>query len=358
MAGTIGIKVANGNFYPILGEGIPARKKIVLTTVHDNQDSVQIDLYRSSSATMLDAQYIGSLVVEDLMPRGKGDPSIEMVISAVEDGKITAEAYDLDAPPDSDHHVLDVSLRTIDALAEPEDFPDFETLEGDEAAPQAGREGGKKRKSRKGLLLLLLLLLLLGAAAVWFFLFGGRELLSSAAPWLLPGQTQTQAQAAPPALDAPPAVEPAPLAAQPAQAAAAQPAQTAAQPPPAEVAEVVLPVAPPSLSPETVALPASPAPPPVIMSPPVIQAPVVAPIPPPAPAEDARPPSPVLAYAVPAVIPPGGVAYEIRWGDTLWDISAAFYRNPFLYPHIARYNNITNPNRILAGFTVRVPPLP
>ncbi|MDR1301294.1 MAG: LysM peptidoglycan-binding domain-containing protein, partial [Treponema sp.] len=45
-----------------------------------------------------------------------------------------------------------------------------------------------------------------------------------------------------------------------------------------------------------------------------------------------------------------------RWGDTLWDISEAFYRNPWLYPRIARFNNIRRPDLIVAGSVIRIPP--
>jgi nucleoid-associated protein YgaU len=64
----------------------------------------------------------------------------------------------------------------------------------------------------------------------------------------------------------------------------------------------------------------------------------------------------VASYKVPATIPKGGVPYRIRWGDTLWDISAAFYRNPWLYTRIARFNNIRNPDLIISGTVIRVPP--
>ena len=69
-----------------------------------------------------------------------------------------------------------------------------------------------------------------------------------------------------------------------------------------------------------------------------------------------RPPAPVASYKVPDSIPRGGVSYKIRWGDTLWDISEAFYRTPWLYPRIARFNNIRNPDLIIAGSTIKVPP--
>jgi nucleoid-associated protein YgaU len=71
-------------------------------------------------------------------------------------------------------------------------------------------------------------------------------------------------------------------------------------------------------------------------------------------AEQTRPP--VTSFAIPATIPSEGVEYKIRNGDTLWDIAEAFYRNPFSYPRIARFNNILNPDLIISGTTIRVPP--
>ena len=37
---------ADGSFYPVLEEGTPGRKRVILTTVKDNQGGAQIDLYR------------------------------------------------------------------------------------------------------------------------------------------------------------------------------------------------------------------------------------------------------------------------------------------------------------------------
>jgi nucleoid-associated protein YgaU len=65
---------------------------------------------------------------------------------------------------------------------------------------------------------------------------------------------------------------------------------------------------------------------------------------------------PVVSFKVPATIPAAGVPYKIAWGDTLWDIAEAFYRNPWLYTRIARFNNIRNPDHIISGTTIRVPP--
>jgi nucleoid-associated protein YgaU len=50
-----------------------------------------------------------------------------------------------------------------------------------------------------------------------------------------------------------------------------------------------------------------------------------------------------------------GVTYRIRKGDTLWDISSTYYRNPWLYPRLARANSIKNPDLILAGAKIFIP---
>ncbi len=47
--------------------------------------------------------------------------------------------------------------------------------------------------------------------------------------------------------------------------------------------------------------------------------------------------------------------YKIKWGDTLWDISDAYYRTPWRYPEIAKYNKIKNPNLIISGTWLDIP---
>ena len=46
---SIGIKLADGSFYPIMKDGSVEKKALDVTTVQDNQTKVQIDLYRSET---------------------------------------------------------------------------------------------------------------------------------------------------------------------------------------------------------------------------------------------------------------------------------------------------------------------
>ena len=301
MLSHIGIKIANGEFYSIIEENSTGKKRLVLTTVHDKQQSVQIDLYKSQTSTMLDAVYIGSLVVEKIKPRPRGEPSIELILASDDSGKITADAVDLDTSIKGEHHSLSVSLTSFEESALDTDIPDFE-LEHNEDPPlgllkKASVQQTVEKRPFPWLAVAGAVLILAAIGlAVWYFLL--RSDSSAARPSVAPPVVQTQ----PPA----PAVQPA-------------------------------------------------APPPPVVQPPVIQAPASPPPAAPAVSRERRNP-PVASFNIPAIIPREGVAYRIRWGDTLWDISEAFYRTPWLYPRIARFNNIRNPDRIISGTIIRVPP--
>ncbi|MBU0927069.1 MAG: LysM peptidoglycan-binding domain-containing protein, partial [Spirochaetes bacterium] len=60
--------------------------------------------------------------------------------------------------------------------------------------------------------------------------------------------------------------------------------------------------------------------------------------------------------AKPAPAKKEGTWYKIRWGDTLWDLSIAYYRTPWLYRTIAKANKIKNPDLIISGTWIFIPP--
>jgi len=77
---TIGIKIADGSYFPIMEEGSSKRKRLILTTVNDNQESVQIDLYKGSGDELLDAAYVGSLLIENIVQGPKESSEIELKV--------------------------------------------------------------------------------------------------------------------------------------------------------------------------------------------------------------------------------------------------------------------------------------
>jgi len=312
---------------------------------------------------MADALYIGSLVLENIKPQPKGEPSIELVISSTKNGVITAEAVDMDISGKRGRQTLSVSLESLSENEQ--NIPDFEFNQDEEPLAELyGRPADadtyvedEKRKFPWLLIICIALIVTAIALVLWIFLFqgfgakgssitGGAQQTTQASAQA--SQTQTPAQTAQSAAQAPATpTQPA----TPAQPAAPAQTTTPATQSPIQTAQSAVQAPATTTQPATPAQPATPTQPAI----PVIQAPAQAPVSTTTTAR-VRPQAPVASYKVPAVIPKEGVVYRVRYGDTLWDIAEAFYRNPLLYPRIARFNNIRNPDRIISGSTIRVPP--
>jgi nucleoid-associated protein YgaU len=296
----IGIKLADGSFYPVLSEDDRIRKKLVLTTARDNQETVQIDLYRGEAEVAEETDYIGTLMIENIRPAPMKEPEVEVVLGVDEQGNLEATASDALT---GESQSLSVSLQSLSQG--PTEYPEFEmeregagrddfeeSLLTGETYPISASDRRKEhlhKKRRNPLLLvgfvILSLILIAAIAFVVFKAIGGTPI-----PPLFAGKQET-----------PPAE----------QARAVEEAQreepTAV--PPAEQATAV--------------------------------------------SEAAEQTTAVSAGE--AVGTAGGLWYEIKWGDTLWDIAATYYRNPWLYPKIARENRITNPDLIFAGTRLFIP---
>jgi hypothetical protein len=119
---TIGIKVADGTFYPILTEASQARKQLVLTTVNDEQTIVQIDLYQGKGNELADARYIGSLLIEDIVRGKKGEADIELTVALDESMTVSAAARDVGS---GQRQSISVSLNAV-MEEDLYDIPEFE----------------------------------------------------------------------------------------------------------------------------------------------------------------------------------------------------------------------------------------
>lgn len=314
---TIGIKIADGSFYPVLEDGFVGRKKLTLTTVKENQSKVQIDLYQGQGESLADSQYIGSLVIENIPPAARGEPGIDLLVGVSEEGDLEAEASDQST---GEKQVLSLSLKTLSEEEtyeipefemdrdEVEEQPEesFEERSGDAEPAHAGESDSDDLEDRR-----------LGTAdrrtehpshgswAVAAVIILGLALIAAIGVILFLSLSK-------------PAVPP--LTAGKAEIPAAVADKTPAPPPPA-VAAKPAPVEPPAAQPA---------------------------------AEQARtvqPPTPTVVK--PSA--PAGLQYRIKRGDTLWDISSTFYRDPWMYVKLAKANSIPNPDLILAGTKILIP---
>ena len=110
---TIGIKLADGSFYPVLKEGSPSERLLELTTAHNNQTKVMVDLYRSELGSMEDAEYVDSLQIEDLNEHPNGVPTLTFTVSIDENNKLSAKMVDNETGLQSNATITLVS-RTLE----------------------------------------------------------------------------------------------------------------------------------------------------------------------------------------------------------------------------------------------------
>ena len=106
----IGIKQADGSFYPILQDGKPDNKTIELTTVRDGQTTAQIHLYKKEPGSIDEPVYVDTLLIEHLVPHPKQEPTINLNINLDENNVLTAKVVDPETGNSSD---IRVSLVTV-----------------------------------------------------------------------------------------------------------------------------------------------------------------------------------------------------------------------------------------------------
>ncbi len=341
---TIGIKVADGSYYPVIDVDYRGTKKLVLTTAKDNQERVQVDLYRGAGAALAAATYIDSLVIENIPPAAQGEPEIELLIGIDDNGQLMAEAFDEST---GERQRFDTSLTSIRAQSPEDTFPLDEPLTEltlDEAPVLAAEEPASDLS------------------------------LEESASAFAPEEQELEVPLEEPLEEA--GLEEAGL--EEPQGGDFEEAPITGQDYPVSdrdrreetvhrrgpnvlllVAFVIIGLALVAAIAyfiyRAVSGPAVPPLPDTAAAAPAVTQPVptpkpITPAPTPAPASTAQAPKP--APAAPAA---KSVVYRIKRGDTLWDISSAYYRNPWLYPKIAKANSIPNPDLIFAGTRIVIP---
>lgn len=288
----IGIRLADNTVFPVFDPEQPGGKRIVLTTERDHQDRIDLEVVRDGNG---DAVTVGQLSLQDLRPRSSGEPEIELVMRLESDGVINVSLYD----PDTGNTTGRSMSPEHDALLSAPYAAPSELTEDFHEDLEPPEEESPRPRRRAGLLVLLALILIAaGAVLVWWTMLRPLDGL-------------------------PTDDDPVPLAAEPDDA-------TPLQDEPTERTD------------SSEAVPEEPA----------------------APADsrqerDASAAEETSTAASTSAEPespePGSIEYRIQRGDTLWDISQAFYGTPWLYPELADANRISNPDLIFAERDLQIP---
>ncbi len=382
MAAKIGIKLADRTFLPIMDGDSSASETLELTTVRDNQRSVQINLFKKEDDAS-DPLYIGSLIVEDIHEKSAGEPTIELKLALDKDKNLSAEAVDKDS---GSHQALRVSLETFaDQAFDDLDFDlNSETADADidlsaknfaadensathhdfsTATFYTDEDDEEEQPQKRGMpVWLLILLILLGIAALvlGILLLTKKTFAEDERPAVVQPAEATVIPSEKPPMQEPTAPVPEP----------SLPADKPVTEPPAPE-----PAAAPQTIPSEPSNPSTPAEPsapqqPVQQEPPTPQptgsAPIEQPVPSKSPVQAEQPvkqePSsvqqtkPVAKEPAASISGQQAIRYQLRWGDTLWDLSETYYRNPWLYTKIAKHNKLKNPDLIISGTYIEIPP--
>lgn len=352
MVSKIGIKLADGTFFPILEEDALSEQSLELTTVRDNQESVQINLFKKFEDA--DPEYIGSLIVEEISKGPAGDPTINLKIKLDEEKNLSAEALDEGSGA---HQSLKVSLKNLDesslegidfdfaSLDEPlgleDDFhadadflqssdePYFDENYEDESHADSNlfsHDTEKSEKKKKMPLWMIILIIILCITALVFAIllltkkmpFADKDKIASA-PTKVEQVTESKKDVNTTTSNVP-KENASEKAAVEARRKADEEAKQKAEAQKKADEEAKKKAAEAKKKAE----------------------------------EDAKKKD--AAQKKTNIDAKGFVRYKIKWGDTLWDLSEAFYKTPWLYKKIADHNKIKNPNLIIAGTYIDIPP--
>lgn len=334
----IGIKLADNSLYPILETGKRAKKRLVLEPAKPDQKEVHIDIYSAEEGTQSPDNYIGTITID--LPEDEEIKEIELIIGLDEDGHLEATARDLH----SDNQ-QSLTITIADSMGE-DSLGDFSMVEEPFDSFDSGQETLSHSEEENS------------QSYVWddaeeeaeedFSSQDSWSEMSSREQELLQEDFSSEYKQD-----------------------AEKPTETAASFTrygnyPAEekkksivpfilgtiigliLGAVALFVLYPLFNPTDTA--AGKKPDATQMPSPAYSA-VPSIMPTPAKTDIATEDNNKEAQEEPVT----SIIYTPGWGDTLWDLAKSFYNNPWLYPDIAKENNIKNPDLIYAGKPLKIP---
>lgn len=361
----IGIKLADGTFYPILSDAVRFQN-IELTTVRDNQETVQIDLFQKGETL----EYIGSLIVEDIAQKKAGESTISLKLEVDENENLKAEAADLDSGAGQ---TLKVSLAAVTPNDEGNDFnlndfelspqKDFSEMSSENfisettAEREAASFGAGEKKFPKwlaailillGIAVLVLAVLLLGRSCSNKKPASGDDVASIKVP--APETTSKVPEPANDTINVTGSSSEAKTGNESGESAESdKTGSSEGNGSASDATEAASNASNESDSSSTSATSGT------------TEAGATGTTETAGTTEKTSSTSAASATgdakktAKLQTNPDGSVRYLLKWGDTLWDLAETFYKNPWDYVLIAKYNKIKNPSYIIAGTYINIP---
>jgi hypothetical protein len=125
---TLGIKLADGTFFPVMEEDAKARKRLVLSAASSGQNHIKVEVYRGYGEGLEMPTQVGVLVLDPDQDNSEGE--IELFLEAKGDGNISATANHVGAES------LQTFSKSLDPLPPMEEFTDFQGMENEEEGPR------------------------------------------------------------------------------------------------------------------------------------------------------------------------------------------------------------------------------
>jgi len=423
MVPKIGIKLADGSFLPIMDETADTSEMLELTTVHDDQQYVQINLFKQDNE-LPEPHYIGSLIIEDIQPKKAGEPTLELHLMLDDAKQLSAKVIDVDSGATQTLQVslgtfnenifddADFSLNIGNSLEQ--DTDDTSSVDSSFSDPAFDLDDSNydDESRRKVPLWLIILLLLLGIGA--FIIIGmlfmkkkpatepvtnTERITTKKEAGTTPQKPNTETSntqnaqantANAPDSSAQSATPQTPTKetaiAQPSTSQAASKETATTQPSTAQKQDPQMPANQPSSTqmstPQTTSkepahtehtTPKTESSSNTMKKNPGTVERAQKELPPDTTVTEPPTPNKSMNNTMTDTTNAGGtpktrsanttnpnmpqaVRYKLRWGDTLWDISETYYQNPWLYKEIAEHNKLTNPDVVISGTYIEIPP--
>ncbi|MFQ3619885.1 MAG: hypothetical protein SNJ78_02960 [Spirochaetales bacterium] len=141
----IGLKLADGRFFPLMEESETRVIRVILTPVTTNQSQVKVDLLRGDPEEQASSwEYLASLVLEHIKPLEDGNAELELLVQLFNANTLVSRIKDLGS---GEYQSLRIDLESLDTgeLSLPDYQPEMEFLS---LSPSYSYEGSPDIESR------------------------------------------------------------------------------------------------------------------------------------------------------------------------------------------------------------------